>query len=66
MSGASRSNPKRALPFDLRGDIQPVQPLTDQMKLVSSAQSRLRRNLLLRRVGGELSEGEMAGRWANA
>src|ERR1700756_2680610 len=49
--------------IDLRGHVQPVQPPTDQMKLVSSAQLRFRRNLLFGGVGGELSESEMAGRW---
>src|SRR5260370_12454586 len=46
--------------IDLRGHVQPVQPLTDQMKLVSSPQLRLRWDLLLGCAGGELSESEMA------
>ena len=47
-------------PVDLWRNIQPVQRLTDQEKLLSSAQSRLRRNLLLGRGRRELSEGETA------
>src|SRR5258707_13355759 len=47
-------------PVDLWWNIQPVQQLTDQEKLLSSAQPRLCRNRLLGRSRRQLSECEIA------
>ncbi len=51
---------KAGAAIDLERNIQPVQRLTDQEKLLLSAQPRLRRDLLLGGGGRELSEGEIA------
>jgi hypothetical protein len=51
--------------IDLRGNVQPVQPLTYQMKLVSSAQFRFRGNLLFGGVSASCPR-RNGGRMANA